>query len=295
MNQTNRNSPIVIGGVGGSGTRVVAEILIKVGVFLGKTLNESLDNLWVTVLLKRIDWFGQGNRERKEEIKNGLDIFTEAMLGGPVLSGGRHVFVTDYIRNITMDTNARKEIELYFGNWQNFLKDIIFPQRPGMDDFTVWGWKEPNSHIFLEDLVNYYSEIKYIHVIRHGLDMAYSKNQNQIKLWGAMYGIECSDEHHDPASSFCYWLAANKKAIEVGKKMLSDRFLIINYERLCDSPGKEIKRLINFLELSVSNETFAQISQIPSPPSLSARYKKHDTSWITDDDIKSLHQMGYEY
>jgi hypothetical protein len=46
-----------------------------------------------------------------------------------------------------------------------------------------WGWKEPNTYIILEKLNEYYPNMKYIHLIRNGLDMAFSENQNQVKLW----------------------------------------------------------------------------------------------------------------
>jgi hypothetical protein len=293
MTQERSNSPIIIGGIGGSGTRVIAEILMRVGIYLGNKLNESLDNLWFTGLFKRVDWFGWGKKEREAEIKKGLDIFTGTMVGGSAFSDEHYGLVTDYIRNISQDAPIHYEIESYFNNWRHFVEDMIFSQKPSMDDFSEWGWKEPNSHIFLDDLSMYYSDMRYIHVIRHGLDMAYSNNQNQVKLWGVLYGVEHLNGSHGPVSSFRYWVKANQKTISTVKKVLADRFLIINYENLCNSPAKEIKQLIEFLGLSLSNETLDRVTKIPSPPSSIGRYKKHDTSWMTDNDIKSLAMMGY--
>ena len=51
----NQNTPIVIGGVGGSGTRLIAQILKELGYHLGNYLNLSEDNLWFTLLFKRLD------------------------------------------------------------------------------------------------------------------------------------------------------------------------------------------------------------------------------------------------
>lgn len=45
--------PVAIGGVGGSGTRVFAEILRGFGFYIGDCLNGALDNLWFTLLCKR--------------------------------------------------------------------------------------------------------------------------------------------------------------------------------------------------------------------------------------------------
>ena len=295
MEQVNRDSPIVIGGVGGSGTRAVADILMQAGIYLGIKLNQSLDNLLFTTLFKRIDWFEDGEKERGIEIKKDLDIFTGAMVGGSLPADDYYDRVVDYVRNIAKDAHSNNMIEHFYNGWRNFVEDIVFSQKPRMYDFAGWGWKEPNSHIYLEELVDYYSDMRYIHVIRHGLDMAYSKNQNQVRFWGAMYGFKHSDENHDPVSSFRYWLKANQKAVSFGKKLITDRFLIINFEDLCNSPEKEIKRVIEFLQLPLSNETLDKVAKIPSPPSSIGRYKEHDTFWMTDDDIKSLNMFGYEY
>ena len=46
-------APVVVGGVGGSGTRVVAQLLIELGFDMGSDLNESLDDLGFTALFKR--------------------------------------------------------------------------------------------------------------------------------------------------------------------------------------------------------------------------------------------------
>ena len=45
--------PVAVGGVGGSGTRLIAQVLLELGYYLGGDLNESLDNLWFTLLFKR--------------------------------------------------------------------------------------------------------------------------------------------------------------------------------------------------------------------------------------------------
>jgi len=46
-------APVAIGGVGGSGTRLIAQCLKELGYFIGSDLNESNDNLLFTALFKR--------------------------------------------------------------------------------------------------------------------------------------------------------------------------------------------------------------------------------------------------
>jgi hypothetical protein len=50
---TNQPHMVAIGGVGGSGTRLGAALLQVLGYYIGDDLNESLDNLWFTLLFKR--------------------------------------------------------------------------------------------------------------------------------------------------------------------------------------------------------------------------------------------------
>ncbi len=46
-------APVVVGGIGGSGTRVIAQLLQSLDFDMGSDLNESLDDLGFTALFKR--------------------------------------------------------------------------------------------------------------------------------------------------------------------------------------------------------------------------------------------------
>jgi hypothetical protein len=45
-------------------------------------------------------------------------------------------------------------------------------------------WKEPDSHIILLHMMVHKNQIKYLHVMRGGLDMTFSANQQLLLLWG---------------------------------------------------------------------------------------------------------------
>lgn len=68
-------APIAVGGVGGSGTRVVAQILSTAGIYMGDDLNIAHDNLWFTLLFKRQDIL----KATDEEFRNCVSIFVRAM------------------------------------------------------------------------------------------------------------------------------------------------------------------------------------------------------------------------
>ena len=50
---SSRSSVIAVGGVGGSGTRLIAAFLDRLGIYMGDDQNESLDNLWFNLLFKQ--------------------------------------------------------------------------------------------------------------------------------------------------------------------------------------------------------------------------------------------------
>ena len=65
QNLQDMKGPVVIGGVGGSGTRVIAEILRELKFFIGNDLNGPLDNLTYTLLFKRKKWYYKNYNNRK--------------------------------------------------------------------------------------------------------------------------------------------------------------------------------------------------------------------------------------
>ena len=79
------------------------------------------------------------------------------------------------------------------------------------------GWKEPNTHIILEKLLIRYPMMKYIHVIRNGLDMAFSTNHNQVLLWGGKL-LKDSDFNNIHYASLKYWCIFHKKIRKLKKQ-----------------------------------------------------------------------------
>jgi len=93
--------PIVVGGVGGSGTRVVAEILSKFGFYLGNDLNGASDNLLYTLLFKRPRWFYR-NFNNSHEISKGINLFYKLMFGHNSPSLPELIFLTRAIGSMSL-------------------------------------------------------------------------------------------------------------------------------------------------------------------------------------------------
>ena len=64
---------MVIGGIGGSGTRVVAQVVRDAGIAIGADLNASLDNLVFSFLFKRTDLWPL--EDKADEIQFALSLF----------------------------------------------------------------------------------------------------------------------------------------------------------------------------------------------------------------------------
>ena len=201
MNEMNRNCPIIVGGGGGSGTRVVAEIISSCGVDIGSDLNRASDNLSFTYLFRRPDWYRKTLNDldqRRDSIRLMHEISVGSFQNRPkqkkmLLAAGLE--------------HAIAHSHLHFpwsGLWSFERYRSIKSAKKSVD---TWGWKEPNSHIYLQELIDYFPGMKYIHVMRNGLDMAFSPNQLQLHNWHWLFGIDKRDVRMSKEkASLVYWI-----------------------------------------------------------------------------------------
>jgi hypothetical protein len=285
--------PLAVGGVGGSGTRVIAEILIRLGFYMGSDLNSANDNLSFTLLLKRPKWFIKTSVENKSEIFKALSIFEKAMTG--CLTPKIKEFNFILRSTIEMAIKGHDHLHTGRGTWAiERAINILKFKNIDISSYIGWGWKEPNTHIFVDYLINYFSHMRYIHVVRNGLDMAYSSNHGQLFNWGRIFGLTLNAVTPLPKLSLQYWIKANERAINLAKELLKERFLLINFDRLCLSPEREIISLIDFLEIDTKDVQMDDLARIPKIPSSMGRYEKHDISIFTDQEISAVEKLGFE-
>ena len=281
---------MAIGGVGGSGTRVFAEIFREFGFYLGDCLNKPLDNLWFTVLFKRPHWFSRNRGKNEEEIYRAIRLFNKTMTRGLASTVDPDEII--YIRN------AGKEILAYpYKMGVNHLQteNILKSKPPDSSKYIGWGWKEPNTHVFLRYLATFFPDFRYIHVLRHGLDMAYSTNHQQFLNWGTLIGSTAeTNDSATPQNLLRYWIEANNQAVELGRALLGERFLVIRLEDLCRYPEASIKRMARFVGVDVDEDKLDQLSQLPILPGSSDRYRNHRLRAFTAKDLEAVKSFGYE-
>ena len=276
----NRNSdvattlpPIAVGGVGGSGTRLVSQLLRDAGIFMGDDLNEAGDNLWFTLLFKH-DAILEASDERFDRL---LESFLSAMTGGEPLP----------LESIAIiDSLAGEDRAQHGSGWLMQRRETLLAAAASRSSHRRWGWKEPNTHVVIERVWERLPDLRYIHVVRHGLDMAYSRNQNQLCLWGKhALGRECAIT---PANSLAYWCRIQKR-METLLSGNRHRMHWLDYDELCANPDPALDELAEFL--SIERNEFPSLStRISRPP-----HRHH--GWRADgfsaSDIEYVRSLGY--
>lgn len=214
-----RKDPVIIGGVGGSGTRVFSKITRGLGIYMGSDFGKAGDAVafqnfhrtWITPALTK-----------------------------------------KYQLSESEETAVKR---CFFDCASRVLSEIPTPDSP-------WGYKHPGSLLMLPVLHKMLPLMKFIHVIRNGLDMAYSKNKTQLGRFGHLVLDRNERRQSLPAQTISYWAKANLRASEYGEKFLKERYLCIRFEELCDEPVRVIGKIGDFLGMQKTDE--AKLSQAVS-------------------------------
>lgn len=273
------NDIIAIGALGGSGTRAVAKIFIEAGVYMGALLNGPLDNLMFTRLFMNPNWY---TKTGPEEINRRLTIFKKYMQHENL----RMDELTELVRATSQSAYFTNDFQFYLHLFFNAVKT----KEPR------WGWKEPNTQFFVPEIFNFFPKIKYIHVIRHGLDMAFSNNTNQLKNWGFKFNIflNGNETQNDIArKQLDFWIYSTQKALE-NKKKFGDRFYLLNHEEFYKKPKLEIDSLLDFAYLTISPRHKKKLYLIPQKPTSAGRYKNYDLNMFRDDQIEFVRNIGFQ-
>lgn len=217
--------PLIIGALGGSGTRVVARIVRQMGCFIGRNLNASEDALDFVSFYDR--WINPFSAYRLKEGRLDLD-------------------------RMGLD----------------FSDCVIQHRAPLRNREQNWGWKEPRSIYLLPFFHRIFPEMKFIQVVRDGRDMAFSGNQNQLRLHGAAMLDEKDAARPQPVQTARLWQRVNLLAAEYGETRLKAHYLMLRFEDLCNDPAGAIDQLQKFLTPSRMSDLSAIRSEIVPPPTI---------------------------
>jgi len=256
-------APLIIGATGGSGTRVVARLARRADYDLGRHLNDADDALafhtfhdrWINRFIS-----AQG-RSATGSIRPGLSL--------PVLAGG------DRGKHIPL---SQKEAAQMAADFRAAVDQHI--ARSAAKKGMRWGWKAPRSIYLLPFLYAQYPGLKFIHVLRDGRDMAFSKNQNQLRK----HGPKVLSWHErwfnaEPVRSILLWARVNIGAAEFGETRMPEAYLAVRFEDLCAKPVETTARIMRFLgnDLDAASIARAEIA----PPRSMERWRRQPPAVVS--------------
>lgn len=273
-------SPIAVGGVGGSGTRLVAQLLLELGFFLGADLNESNDTLWFTLLFKERGILKAPDDEFRERVA----IFRGAMqASGPLTAAQRQ-----RVARLARADRPQHEAEWLRRRVRSLEEWTERAPRPPVP----WGWKEPNTHVVLRRLAPLLPGMKYVHVVRNGLDMAYSSNQAQLHLWGPRF-LGVARIEASPRLALKYWREVHTRVLAAAQS-LGDRLLMLNYDRLCADPAEGLGLLLRFVEVAPPPATRDRLLASIRPPESVGRFRRHPSTDFDPADVAFARGLGFD-
>lgn len=273
------NAPhVAVGGVGGSGTRVVAQLLRDLGVYIGSDLNESEDNLWFTLLFKRPAILEADDAEFGMLV----NAFVNAMSARLPVPDAQAAA----IRALAHDGRVQ-----HGPAWLTKRADTLLdPSRPGSED-SIWGWKEPNTHLVIERLLTCFPDLRYVHVMRNGLDMAFSGNQNQLEMWGPHFLAE-ADADQSPRASLKYWCVVHRRILDVVEQF-APRALLLNFDEMCDDPVAGVRELVAFCGFDATEPRIADLARRVKKPASVGRFRSESTSAFDAADLAFARSLGF--
>jgi hypothetical protein len=276
-------SPIAVGGVGGSGTRVVAHLLQELGVHMGHDLNRSLDDLSFTALFKRRSLWPI--EQSAAQLREALEIYLTSRgdLSWTDDSADTHRTRVAQLMSILVEEDA----------WQDggVITDRLEPLSILDAGTDLWGWKEPNTHIVLPFLFQALPNMKYVHIVRNGLDMAFSTNQNQLDVWGDLL-LGRPIDAHAPNDAFDYWCCVHERLLAFLPKA-REQILIVRFESLLQQPDPILETLSDFIGIQVNDEALERWRAAISTPITLGRYAKAHHLPMDERQAALLEQFGY--
>jgi hypothetical protein len=159
-----------------------------------------------------------------------------------------------------------------------------------------WGWKNPRSMWLVPFLAGQFPELRFVHLIRDGRSMAFSRNEFLLRSSGRhLLGGDWSKDKR--VSQLRLWTRGNLRAREDALRWLGeDRYLAVRYEDLCGDPVPVIDRMLGFLGVDAESEARARLAGELKP---SARLETWRDQWaasgleLEPETRRALELFGY--
>jgi hypothetical protein len=207
---------------------------------------------------------------------------------------------------------ARKQVEEYLririasSSSKKFsgrnLKNGLF------DMDSKWGWKDPRNGPSLPIWKDIWPEMKIIHVVRHGVDVAaslhsrslknWAEDEGRFKKWTKMYKWRSSKSpirKGQRAATLTHALEFWAEQMDVEKKVIQsyENVLEIRYEDLLTSPAVVLKDIWNYIGKETDEKLLREIETMVDYSRAFAYKQNEELSVFAQENKSILERFGY--
>lgn len=251
------DSPIVIGGAPGSGTRAYKNLAAACGIRM----------LAAPLIVSRF-------KRREPDVDHDNLLLRRFFYQGAIDQQHTDGDVTPWLRLK--------------------LKGLLMATAPLAMRRHRWGWKNPMTMHLLPLIAHAYPGTFFLLVVRDGRDMAFGSRHELRERRHLLTDEELELPHHLQAA--LYWVRSNRRAIEEGKRLFGDRFLVSRWEDLTANPVSEAERIACFWGLSKDPAALVAAAGI-EPQTSSGRWRSAAENEILEAEKvfgALLAELGYE-
>ncbi|MBT4474888.1 MAG: sulfotransferase [Euryarchaeota archaeon] len=276
-------TPFVVIGMHRSGTSLVSRILDKSGIMMGKDLQTDHESKFFIQLNKWIYQNAGADWARPKALEELIDY-------APARKQ-----VEEYLRIRIASSSSKK----FSGrNLKNGLFD--------MD--SKWGWKDPRNGPSLPIWKDIWPEMKIIHVVRHGVDVAaslhsrslknWTEDEGRFKKWTKMYKWRSSKSpirKGQRAATLTHALEFWAEQMDVEKKVIQpyENVLEIRYEDLLTSPAVVLKDIWNYIGKETDEKLLREIETMVDYSRAFAYKQNEELSVFAQENKSILEKFGY--
>ncbi|MCH2133901.1 MAG: sulfotransferase [Phycisphaerales bacterium] len=254
---------LVVCGVGGSGTRVVVQMLQAMAPREQLAdRNEADDTLAATLLFKHRGVLDAAGRFGFDTCWRDLQLVLDREGNPDNLPLARRWF---QLALTTRPVNARR----WYVRRAWRLRRELSRRNDGQP--ASWLIKEPNLQMVAGPILASRDDVDVIVIARNGLDMAFSRNQSQVRTW--------RDEGSSPAASLAHWCDSHDRLFRVAAQF-PGRLHLLSFDLLCRDAEAGTRPLVHVLPDLDHDSIRTVASERFRPPASIGRHRHEDCSSI---------------
>ena len=275
--------PIVVVGMHRSGTSLVSRLLDKLGILMGRDLQEDHESKFFIGLNKWIYANAGADWARPEALSELIDF-----------EPAREKVVQYLITRLS--SRASKKFS------SRALKNGVF------DISEPWGWKDPRTGPALPIWLSIWPEMRIVHVMRHGVDVAASLHTRSNRNWDAdsdrfdkwlpiyrwrrsQLPIRRGQRAATLENALDFW--AEQVSIENSIIGQREEVLRIRFEDILSQPEMQISEIAEFAGSSISPDMLEEMTSSLDPSRAFSHREDRELLEFAEQNAELLANFGY--